>query len=96
MCCHEREAHAACLILHPHGVHEHVPPSATDGAECAHAASQAVALLARSVKEHARRNGAKLGFSEAPGDCLAFTYYRDVWASPAAESTCPDSLSAGV
>ena len=41
-------------------------------------ALQAVSLLARSVKEHARRNGEKLGFSEAPGDCLAFTYYRDV------------------
>ena len=41
-------------------------------------ALQAVSLLARSVKEHARRNGETLGFSEAPGDCLAFTYYRDV------------------
>ena len=41
-------------------------------------ALQAVGLLARSVKEHLRRNGAKLGFSEAPGDCLAFTYYREV------------------
>jgi hypothetical protein len=35
------------------------------------------ALLARAVREHERREGAKRGFSEAPGDCLAFKYYRD-------------------
>lgn len=36
-------------------------------------------MLARSVKEHERRAGHKLGFAgEEPGDCLAFKYYRDV------------------
>lgn len=34
-------------------------------------------ILARAVKEHQRRLGDKMGFSAAPGDCLAFKYYRD-------------------
>lgn len=42
---------------------------------------QDAALLARAVREHERREGAKRGFSEAPGDCLAFKYYRDVRAA---------------
>lgn len=35
-------------------------------------------VLARSIKEHARRGGDALGFSIDSGDCLAFKYYRDV------------------
>lgn len=34
-------------------------------------------VLARSIKEHARRGGDMLGFSIHSGDCLAFKYYRD-------------------
>ena len=45
-----------------------------------HGTQDAVAL-ARAVREHERREGAKRGFSEAPGDCLAFKYYRDVRAA---------------
>ena len=38
--------------------------------------------LARSVKEHERRQGHTLGFDRSePGDCLAFKYYRDVGVS---------------
>lgn len=40
--------------------------------------AQEATMLARSVKEHERRKGLKEGFSGAPGDCLAFKYYRDV------------------
>jgi hypothetical protein len=46
---------------------------------------QDAVLLARAVKEHERREGVKAGFSEAPGDCLAFKYFRDV-RTPAAGS----------
>ena len=35
-------------------------------------------MLARAMKDHERRIGGDLGFSDAPGDCLAFKYYRDV------------------
>lgn len=35
-------------------------------------------MLSRSVKEQQRRMGENEGFSDAPGDCLAFKYYRDV------------------
>ncbi|BDA49792.1 Rubisco accumulation factor 1, chloroplastic [Coccomyxa sp. Obi] len=34
-------------------------------------------LVARSVKEQQRRKGENEGFSDAPGDCLAYKYYRD-------------------
>lgn len=34
-------------------------------------------VLARAIKEHARRTEAAAGFSGAAGDCLAFKYYRD-------------------
>ena len=34
-------------------------------------------VLARAMKEHERRKGAREGFSESPGDCLAFKHYRD-------------------
>ncbi|KAK9904948.1 hypothetical protein WJX75_006180 [Coccomyxa subellipsoidea] len=34
-------------------------------------------LLSRSVKEQLRRKGENDGFSQAPGDCLAYKYYRD-------------------
>lgn len=34
-------------------------------------------VLARAIKEHARRTEAADGFSSAAGDCLAFKYYRD-------------------
>ncbi len=46
-------------------------------------AVQEATVLSRAVKEHERRRGEKEGFSKAPGDCLAFKYYRDVrliWA----------------
>ena len=39
---------------------------------------QEATVLSRAVKEHERRRGQKEGFSGAPGDCLAFKYYRDV------------------
>lgn len=39
---------------------------------------QEATVLSRAVKEHERRGGQKEGFSVAPGDCLAFKYYRDV------------------
>ena len=39
---------------------------------------QAVSHLARSVKEHERREGIKIGFTASPADCLAFQYFRDV------------------
>ena len=41
-------------------------------------ALQEATTLSRAVKEHGRRRGQKEGFSIAPGDCLAFKYYRDV------------------
>lgn len=34
-------------------------------------------ILARAVKEQERRKGEREGFSDSPGDCLAFKYYRD-------------------
>ena len=34
-------------------------------------------VLARSMKEHERRNGTRDGFSDSPEDCLAYKYYRD-------------------
>ena len=37
--------------------------------------------LARAVKEHERRAGHKEGFSDSPGDCLAFKFFRDVSAA---------------
>ena len=39
---------------------------------------QEATVLAREVKEHERRAGQKEGFSEHPGDCLAYKHYRDV------------------
>ena len=39
---------------------------------------QESAVLERAVKEQERRQGHKEGFSESPGDCLAYKYYRDV------------------
>ena len=30
------------------------------------------------MKEQLRRKGENDGFSQAPGDCLAYKYYRDV------------------
>jgi hypothetical protein len=62
-----------------------VPPPAPP--ECVQAVHNIAALafplqeatvLSRAVKEHERRGGDKEGFSEAPGDCLAYKYYRDV------------------
>ena len=41
-------------------------------------ALQEATTLSRAAKEHERRGGQKEGFSVAPGDCLAFKYYRDV------------------
>lgn len=41
-------------------------------------AVQMATLVSRSVKEQQRRKGENEGFSEAPGDCLAYKYYRDV------------------
>ena len=35
-------------------------------------------ILARSMKEHERRTGGKDGFTDSPGDCLAYKHYRDV------------------
>lgn len=35
-------------------------------------------MLARAVKEHERRKGAREGFSDSPADCLAYKHYRDV------------------
>ena len=37
--------------------------------------------MSRAAKEHERRGGQREGFSVAPGDCLAFKYYRDVSCS---------------
>eukprot|EP00892_Ulva_mutabilis_P010198 jgi/Ulvmu1/7550/UM037_0094.1 len=34
-------------------------------------------VVARAIKEHARRSEAAAGFSSAAGDCLAFKHYRD-------------------
>lgn len=34
-------------------------------------------VLAKAIKEHERRNGARDGFSTAPADCLAYKHYRD-------------------
>lgn len=39
---------------------------------------QESAILERAVKEQERREGDKEGFTNSPGDCLAFKYYRDV------------------
>lgn len=41
-------------------------------------ASQNARVLARAIKEWVRREGDKQGFSDAPADCLAFKFYRDV------------------
>lgn len=41
---------------------------------------QLARVLAKAMKDFGRRLGAELGFSDAPGDCLAFKYYRDVRA----------------
>ena len=35
-------------------------------------------VLARSMKEWERRPSERSGFSDHPGDCLAFKYLRDV------------------
>ena len=34
-------------------------------------------VLARAIKEHERRKGEGEGFTNSPGDCLAYKYYRD-------------------
>jgi hypothetical protein len=34
--------------------------------------------LSKAVKEHERRDGRKEGFTESPGDVLAYKHYRDV------------------
>lgn len=34
-------------------------------------------MLARAIKEHARRSDTATGFSSAAADCLAFKCYRD-------------------
>ena len=39
---------------------------------------QACEVLARSMKEWERRPSERRGFSDGPGDCLAFKYMRDV------------------
>ncbi len=39
---------------------------------------QMATLVSKSVKEQQRRKGEIDGFSEAPGDALAYKYYRDV------------------
>eukprot|EP00884_Botryococcus_braunii_P023077 jgi/Botrbrau1/9453/Bobra.0252s0074.1 len=33
--------------------------------------------LSRAIKDHERRNAWKEGFTDHPGDCLAYKYYRD-------------------
>lgn len=38
---------------------------------------QECVVLARAVKEHDRRRAEREGFSNAPGDCMAYKYYRD-------------------
>ena len=43
-----------------------------------HVCVQMATLLSKSVKEQLRRKGENEGFSQAPGDCLAYKYYRDV------------------
>lgn len=35
-------------------------------------------MLARAVKEYERRGGRKEGFSDSPGDVLAYKHFRDV------------------
>ena len=35
-------------------------------------------MLARAIKEHERREGKREGFSDTPGDVLAYKHYRDV------------------
>lgn len=35
-------------------------------------------MLSRAVKDHERRGAWKEGFTNHPGDCLAYKYYRDV------------------
>ncbi|KAK9784877.1 hypothetical protein WJX73_008467 [Symbiochloris irregularis] len=37
----------------------------------------AARVLAKAMKEHVRREGPAFGFSTAPGDSLAYKYYRD-------------------
>lgn len=39
---------------------------------------QSSEALARAMKEWERRPGERTGFSDSPGDCLAFKYLRDV------------------
>lgn len=48
------------------------------GCFSSHTMPQEATTLSRAVREHGRRMGEKEGFSIAPGDCLAFKYYRDV------------------
>ena len=54
-------------------------------------ALQEATTLSRAVKEHGRRRGQSEGFSIAPGDCLAFKYYRDV-SRPHPRTFCPADL----
>jgi hypothetical protein len=42
---------------------------------------QSSEALARAMKEWERRPGERNGFSDSPGDCLAFKYLRDVSAA---------------
>ena len=35
-------------------------------------------ILARAMKEWDRRPGERAGFTDSPGDCMAFKYLRDV------------------
>ncbi len=42
------------------------------------AETQASEVLARAMKEWERRPGERQGFSDGPGDCMAFKYLRDV------------------
>lgn len=57
---------------------------------------QAVTQLSRAVKEHERREGEKIGFSDSPADCLAYQYFRDVRPlshNPNPQSSQPASRS---
>jgi hypothetical protein len=47
----------------------YIAESGLDDAECK--------VLARSMKEHERRNGLRDGFKDTPQDSLAYKYYRD-------------------
>jgi len=50
--------------------------------------TQDSAVLARSIKEHERKRSGYQSFSEDPGDCLAFKYWRD-----AQETKNPDQIA---